>query len=395
MGLLGNRYFILYCAKLSASNLGYTLYMITIPAYAFLISRSIVFTGIVLFIEYGIYSLTFLAGPLVDRAKDKRYIISASEIGIGITALVLGLSMLYVPGNTYFLLPLIAIIAILWNVAWTADHAVLPLIVGGRDISRGNGIISALGNGHIAAGLAIGGFLFAILQPFYSILLYSACLFFSGIIILAIPLRLEEKEEKPDPGLRLGWKYLVEEQKPMILFAVVIAVFSIFTNAPVIAVAYIYGASSPLAYSILFSMYYLGSMLSGLLLARRFPGKSLGKVLLLTYFLSGILLYVSILRTEPLEALIIIWAVLGFSYSIHTPLFSTYLQTLTSKSMLGRSASNLYTFRGVTSTAGTLLIPLVVQKLGLHQSFLAFGFIMAVTAVAVFVLLPQVRGISL
>lgn len=395
MALRSNRYFISYCAQISASNLGYTLYMITIPAYAFLISRSIFFTGIVLFIEYGIYTLTFLTGPVVDKAKDKRYIISVSELGIGLAALILGLSMLYVPGNPYVFLLLIAIIALLWDFAWTADHAVLPLIVEDHDISRGNGIISALGNGHVAAGLAVGGFLFAILQPVYSILLYSACLSFSGIIILAIPLKLKEKEQKPNPGLRLGWKYLVEEQKPMILFALIIAVFSIFANAPALAVAYIYGTTSPLTYSILFSLYYVGSMFSGLILAKRFPGRSLGKVLLLTYFLSGILLYISILRNEPIEVLVIVWSILGLSYSIHTPLFSTYLQILTGKGMLGRTASNLYTFRGITSTAGTLLIPIVIERAGIRLSFLAFGSIMVVTAIAVFGLLPQVRRISL
>lgn len=78
IGLLANKYFLAYCAKSSASSLGYTLYMITIQAYAFLISRSIIFAGIVLFIEYGIYSMTFLAGPTLDRARDKRFILAAS-----------------------------------------------------------------------------------------------------------------------------------------------------------------------------------------------------------------------------------------------------------------------------------------------------------------------------
>lgn len=395
MGLLSNRYFIAYCAKASLSSLGYTLYMITIPAYAFLISRSILFTGIVLFIEYGIYSLTFFAGPLVDRVKDKRYIISASEIGIGSAALLLGALMIIDAGNQYFFLLLIAIIAVLWDIAWTADHAVLPLIVDEGEIGRGNGILSALGNGHTAAGLAIGGFLFAILLPVYSILLYSACLFLSGIIVLIIPLRLKKPLQNSRLGLITGWRYLFAEQKPMIVFALVIGIFSIFSNAPVLAVVYLYGTSSPLIYSVLFSIYYIGSMASGLLLARKFPGRNIGKVLLLTYFITGLLLFVSVISSEPLEILLIIWAVLGFTYSIHTPLFSTYLQTLTSKGMLGRTASNLYTFRGFASTAGTLLIPVVVEKFGLFPSYLSFGIFIAVMAVLLFALLPQVGKLQI
>ncbi len=395
MGLGSNRYFVAYCMKVSASNLGYTLYMITIPAYAYIISRSIFFTGLVLFIEYGIYSMTFLAGPLVDRAKDKRYVISGSEIGIGVSALLLGISMLYEPGNQYLLLILIGIIAVFWDIAWTADHVVLPLIVDGNDIGKGNGILSALGNGHVAAGLAIGGFLFAILEPFNSILLYSGCLLFSGMIMLFIPLRVEEAHRASDPGFRMGWKYLIEEQKTMIIFALVIGVFSIFSNAPVLAVAYLYGASSPFTYSILFSVFYVGSMISGLILTRMFPKRSIGKTLLLTYLLSGALLFLSVYRTEPIEILILIWAALGFSYSIHTPLFSTFLQTITSKNMLGRAASNLYTFRGITSTAGTILIPVLVSKYGLYPSYLSFGVLISLMAMVLFMVVPKVRDLRI
>ncbi len=395
MALLANKYFLAYCAKTSASSLGYTLYMITIPAYAFLISRSIIFTGIVLFIEYGIYSMTFLAGPIVDKVRDKRSILSASEIGIGIAALILGLTMLYDSGNKYILLPIIGLIAALWDVAWTADHAVLPFIVSDQDLGRGNGIISALGSGHVAAGLAIGGFLFAVLQPFYSILLYSACLLFSGIIALTIPLKLDKKTTDETRGFITGWKYLLEEQKPMIIFAVVIAIFSVFANAPILAVAYIYGVTSPFLYSVLFSLYYVGSMLSGVVLARKFPGKSLGKVLLLTYLISGVLLYLSILKGIPVALLIVFWALLGFSYSIHTPLFSTYLQTFTDKGMLGRAASNLYTFRGITTTAGTLLIPFIITNLGLQISYLSFGALLAASALALLIMSPKITKLSL
>lgn len=395
LSLLRNRYFLLYCTKLSATNLGYTLYMITVPAYAFLTSRSILFTGIVLFIEYGIYSLTFFAGPLVDRVHDKRFAISASEFGIGFSALLLGLEMLFDPGNQYAFLLLVGVIAVLWDIAWTADHAVLPLIVEAEEIGKANGLTSALGNGHVAAGLAVGGFLFAILDPFYSILIYSACLFFSGAIVLAIPMAIRADNEKAKPGFMAGWKYLVGEQKPMVVLSVVIALFSLFSNAPVLAVSYVYAASSPDMYSVLFSIYYLGSMFAGLLFARKFPGRSLGKAILVSYLVSGTLLFLSVAGGMPLAILVPIWAFLGFSYSLHTPLFSTYLQTKTRKDMLGRAASNLYTFRGATSTAGALVIPVMVAGYGLKLSYLSFGALMALMSVAALVFLPQIRRLAL
>lgn len=40
----------------SFMNIGYNLYQITIPLFSFIYSHSIVFTGIILFVEYGIYA---------------------------------------------------------------------------------------------------------------------------------------------------------------------------------------------------------------------------------------------------------------------------------------------------------------------------------------------------
>ncbi len=395
MSLWHNRNFLLYCAKISATNLGYTLYVITVPAYAFLVSRSILFTGIVLFIEYGIYSLTFFAGPLVDRVHDKRFIISASEIGIGLTALFLGLEMRFGHGNHYIFLFLVGVIAVLWDIAWTADHAVLPLIVGDTEIGKANGLVSALGNGHVAAGLAIGGFLFAILDPFYSIVIYSICLFFTGAIVLAIPMIAETGIDRKRTGFKEGWRYLIDEQKPMVALSVVIAIFSVFSAAPVIAVSYLYAASSPFTYSLLFSFYYIGSMFAGLVIARKFPGKSAGIVIFVSYLVAGILLSISVSTLLPTLILIVVWAVLGFMYSVHTPIFSTYLQSKSSKGMLGRVSSDLYTFRGTASTAGTIVIPLLVTVYGIQVSYVSFGIFMAIMSVCAMVLLPAIRTLAL
>lgn len=394
MSLWHNRNFLLYCAKISATNLGYTLYVITVPAYAFLVSRNLLFTGIVLFIEYGIYSLTFFAGPLVDRVRDKRFVISGSEMGIGLTALVLGLEMHFDPGNHYIFLFLVGLIALLWDIAWTADHAVLPLIVENSEIGKANGVVSALGSGHVAAGLTIGGFLFAILDPFYSIILYSACLFFAGAIVLAIPLIIETGDKRRKTGFVEGWKYIVNEQRSLVVLSVVIAIFSIFSTAPVLAVSYLYAASSPFTYSFLFSFYYIGSMFAGLVIARKFPGKSAGIVIFVSYLVAGILLSISVSTLLPTLILIVVWAVLGFMYSLHTPIFSAYLQSKSSKGMIGRVSSDLYTFRGTASTAGTLVIPFLVTVYGIQVSYVSFGILIATISVALIAILPWIRDLK-
>ncbi len=89
MGLRNNKLFFIYILNISFSNFGYTLYMITIPAYSFLMGRGIIFTGLTLFVEYGIFTLTFLFGSIVDRMKDKRHLIVGSKMGMKLRYFVL------------------------------------------------------------------------------------------------------------------------------------------------------------------------------------------------------------------------------------------------------------------------------------------------------------------
>ncbi|MDG7008573.1 MAG: hypothetical protein JRN06_10080 [Nitrososphaerota archaeon] len=77
-GLLRNGRYLVYNAEHAFASFGYSLYTITIPAFSCVFSGSILFTGLTLFVEYGIYSVTFLAGPIVDRVVDKRRVLITS-----------------------------------------------------------------------------------------------------------------------------------------------------------------------------------------------------------------------------------------------------------------------------------------------------------------------------
>ena len=73
-----NRSFHLYLLKVALTSLAFSVYSIFIPIFAYKYSGSLVFTGVVLFAQYGIYSLVFLIGPVVDRVRNKRNIFALS-----------------------------------------------------------------------------------------------------------------------------------------------------------------------------------------------------------------------------------------------------------------------------------------------------------------------------
>ena len=91
--LLRNRTWLLWEISADAASVGYSVYAISIPWFAYQFSGNFLIVGVVLFVEVGIYSLTFLIGPLVDRARDKRSVYLACYPAQAVAAAVLGLAV--------------------------------------------------------------------------------------------------------------------------------------------------------------------------------------------------------------------------------------------------------------------------------------------------------------
>ncbi len=395
MSLLRNSKFIIFNARLSATNFGYTLYMITVPAYSYVLTNSILFTGLTLFVEYGIYSVTFWAGPLTDRMRDKRFIIMISEAGIGACSLLLGWLTLIGNIDRYTFLLLIGVIAFFWDIIWTADHSVLPLIVSEPELPKANGITSAVGNGHVAAGLVVGGFLFAFIGDYGSLILYGFSMFLAAILTIFVPLIVPEEERKLDPSFMSGWSYVLKKNRNLLYFSIVIAFFSLFSNIPVLAMSGIYAKDLPVWYSISFSTFYIGAMLSGFAVGSYFPYRFIGRLLLLTYLATGVItLVAAFLISSPLADLLP-WFALGFFFSVHTTVNSVYLQKVTVKEMLGRTASNLYTFRGITTAAGSVAFPIWMSVHGIVTVMKLSGLIIAGAALLIYAFSPGMRKLKI
>jgi hypothetical protein len=118
-----NRRFYLYLIRVAFISFAFSLYVLVIPVFAYLYSGSLIFTGLVLFAQYGAYALTFLTGPLVDRIKNKRTIFVGSYGTIAIIALFLDIVIHLNLITPSILIISVAMIAMSDNFAWTAGHS--------------------------------------------------------------------------------------------------------------------------------------------------------------------------------------------------------------------------------------------------------------------------------
>ena len=358
-----NKSFHLYLTRVAFTSLAFSLYSIFIPIFSYIYSGSLLFTGLVLFAQYGVYSLTFLTGPVVDRVRNKRMVFFLSYSTIAAFSLFLAEMVHLNSLSPEILIGVVIAIAFSDNFAWTTGHIVLPLLVDKSDFFRANGYAHLISGTHAVGGFALAGVILIFLGDLDSILMYSAAMAVASIISLFIPLYTRNREAKGSGSLIEGWRYLAENHKPMILTAIYLSLVSFFGLAP--AVLILYGTSGSSWYIILYASFMVGGSIAGPMIGILNLRKKVGAVIIVSAMAYAFLIMVSSYLFSFLPMEIPVWMGAGISFDTCIMLFNVYLQGTVKEEFLGRSASSLYTFRGISVSAGSLIIPVLILHFGM------------------------------
>ncbi len=220
--------------------------------------------------------------------------ISASQAGIAILALTLGLLIELRKINEIFFLLVLLLIAVLDDIIWAADWAVIPTIVKKEDIASANGYSSAIGNGHVTAGLSL--------------------------LILVI---IKKTERNQGTGFIEGFKYALKNNPSLLYLSVIISIPAFFSSLSALGITDLFAVISREWYSISYSLYYVGPIISGIIFGKYFPYRGVVRTILTTLIVSGILFIVLafLLKTPLLASLLFL--VVGFFFSSYVILYST------------------------------------------------------------------------
>ena len=112
--------------------------------------------GLVLFVEVGIYALTFLVAPLVDRMPDKRGILLVGFPIQAVAALVLGLSASRGELHLPLLLGIVAVLSVIWDFEWAVFQVAPRILLTKDELFAAQGVSGALGGGASIGGFAAG-----------------------------------------------------------------------------------------------------------------------------------------------------------------------------------------------------------------------------------------------
>ena len=154
--VLRNRRFVLYLGMTAADNVGYSLSIVAVLWLAYASSQNLLAAGIVLFLQSAVYALTFLFGPLVDRARDKRTVFVASysvQAGAAVGLVVSNaLGTLTLP----VLFLLVAAISVTQDFSWAGTNVAPRLLLSSDEMFAAQGLSGAVTGANAVAGYAVG-----------------------------------------------------------------------------------------------------------------------------------------------------------------------------------------------------------------------------------------------
>ena len=325
-----------------------------------------------------------LAGVFADRL-DRRVVLVASDLARA--ALALGLVFAEDLATVYVLVFLMGLGRTFFN---PTIRAAFPGVVGGGDLARANGLLSATFSISITAGPALGGVLVATVGVNAAFLVDSATYLVSAISLSRIPLPRPERDDATGFGqdLQEGLGYLAGARVPL---AIVVGTFLVILTINTTIPAEVFLAKETfdagnVGYGLLVSLWGGGTVLGSVLMV--VLGDRVNLILL--YFLSifcGALALVGV-GLSPVFALAVgALMVEGTFTGIDNVATDTILQKRVPDAFLGR----VFAIRFLSYSGGEVIAYLaggfIVDAVGPRSTYLLAGIATAVVGVVVLLLM--------
>lgn len=397
--LLRNHRVVLAVASIAIGDGGYSVYSIAILWLSFQLSGSLAIAGLVLLVESGMYSITFIAGPTVDRARNLRSVLVTGYALQAIIGVILGATLaaglLAVP----LLLALVGAISLVWDFTWAANNALLPRIVAEEELFRANGLVGAVSGGNAIAGTAAGAGLLLLVGPGGAMFLLAALE--GAALLVVLPLSVSSRrlaETRAWADFREGWRELSRGAgRPLLQLAAFAAFQGFFIQAPALLVTLLAEQQFPdsnLAYGILFTSYAVGGVVGGLLIGSWNPRRHLTLAMSAGTTMTGLLTVAAVYVAPFLVPSVALWFLVGLVGVAFYSCFLVYLQARVPADRFGRVLTDIYLFRGIPTAIGAEVISLLAARWG--PGWLAVFVAVAWLAIAAGgpILLPALRHLK-
>ena len=363
-GLLRHRRYVLYLASLSPGGIGYSVYAVAAPWLAYEVTHDLLAVGAVLAAEFGLYALSFVAAPFVDRAPEKRSILLAGYTLQAVAALLLG--GLSLTGRLTFplLLGLVSSISLLWDFTWSANNAVPPAILPREALFRASGFAGLLSGGNQVTGFTVGGALILATGAGGAMVLYGVLNALAALLALGVSTRgAPSAHGSGREALKEGWLAVLSPPekgaRPILLLAVYVALQGFFAPGSVLLITKLASsasASGSFTYGVLFTAFVLGGSAVGVGLGQVDPRRHVGRWRLASPAISAALLALAPFSLPAWPGGVFLWIGVGGAMLSFEVCYMVYLQASSPAEQVARTTSNVFLFRGSARASGALVL---------------------------------------
>ena len=393
--LLANRRFSLWLGSQTACNLGYSAWVISVLWLAYQISGTLLLSALVLFVQYGIYSLTSIAGPFADRTRNKRSVFLIVLPLQAITATLVGIFATSGLLSEAVLLSAVAVMSLLDDFWWTTSNTVPRILVGRDNLLRASGIQTAFFGAGSLAGYAAGAALLIFFGAAGGAFLRAAMLTLSAALLIPVaiptaPTRVRRLLGSFAEGWSLLWK---ESGRSLLKIGSLFAAWGFFVGAPALLITLFanreYGSSS-LDYGLLFTAYMVGVIASGIAVHRTNPRRYIGTFLVLAMIAQGATIALAVVTLPMLVPSAAVWFLVGLASGVPSTLVYAYLQAVAPPEAVGRIVSDLELFPSATGAIGAVVLGVLATVISPTALGLYLGLVLVVVG-ACALGVPEVR----
>ncbi|QDP39487.1 MFS transporter [Radiobacillus deserti] len=345
------------------TNLGDSIYAIAAMWLVFNLTNDPFYTGLASAIVFIPQLFGFIFGPLVDRLSLKFTLI--------ITQVMEGLLILCVPVASYFNVLNVWIVIIVMflasvfsEISYPAQSSILPRILKEEDLVHGNSLMSFAYQGIDFALTAVSGLLLVYIGVINIYIVDSITFILAGIMFLNINIKNNQKtdDKKSKAGLKeiisnykkdlkVGLNFVKNSFIPKLLIPLVIA-NGLFGMINAILPAFSISKGGDEYYGYYMAAWSVG-MLLGSLIAPLFQKFPIGRVIILSTFISFIIWFVSFLSNPVLS--LILFGIANVTLGIVNVLIFTMFQTLIPEELLGRVFAVISSISSIALPFGSIL----------------------------------------
>ncbi len=375
---LGHRTFRVVFLGFFASNVGTWMQNVVLGAYAYDLTHSSTFVGVIIFAQLGPTLIFPMVGGLIaDKVDRKKFLILLS-----LEQLVFSLGVAWVvaaPDPSHVLLVVMVVMVGIGSAMFgPAYSALLPMLVGREDLNGAISLNSAQMNGSRVIGPIIGGLLYPLIGPAWIFVINAATYLFvvGALLTVTLPLIAStnvhgSRWRELFAGVKVARDDRIVGKSLVTVCAFSLLALAFIGQMPVVAAHNLGIPPTSASYGVLYACFGTGALVGAISIGTVFAQVSKPAIVRVCLLCYAVFLTVFALLREATAAYIVV-AVLGAFYFAFITALNTTMQARLDNEVRGRVMALWMMGFGGTVGVGNLVAGPIVAAVGI-TNVLLFG----------------------